>query len=94
MHSSVAESWSILDLAAEESPLLAWSLCLSVDLHRKHLFDCLDGIVESVQAGSLYYSFSSVDVQSVCFCRKRLVEKKQESVALGCFNEFVMSAAD
>ena len=54
METAVSETWSVIDLHAWKSPLLVGGSNLAEYFHREHLLDCLDCIVESVEAGCLH----------------------------------------
>ena len=81
MHSSVAESRSIVDLAAWKSPICICGDCVAEYFDRKHLLECLDSVVETVKSGSGDYDRLSADLYRICFCLHVCIDDECETFA-------------
>ena len=63
VHTSVAESRRVVDLAAWDSPVCVSSNSLAVDFCREHLLDSLNCVIEAVKrrCRDLYSLFADLD---------------------------------
>ena len=80
--STITEARCIVDLHTWDSPVSRCrSLC--IDLHRKHLLDGLDGIIETSERRSLNSCTLSVNRECICLFRKFSIDCEDKSCLSG-----------